>query len=44
LQDFRVRDYLFGEGRDEFTKQELDRIRELVSKEMLEIFYSKNMK
>jgi len=44
LQDFRVRDYLFGEGRDEFTEEELDRIRDLVSKEMLEIFYSKNMK
>ena len=43
LKDFRLRDYLFGEGKNEFSPQQQDAIREQVSNEMLEIFYSKNM-
>ncbi len=38
-----VDDYLFGAGVDEFSEGEIKEIRQKVEKEMLEIFYSKNM-
>ncbi|MEE4245235.1 MAG: adenosylmethionine decarboxylase [Kangiellaceae bacterium] len=38
-----VDDYLFGQGKDAFDEKELKRIKGRVEKEMLEIFYSKNM-
>ncbi|WMS86894.1 adenosylmethionine decarboxylase [Pleionea litopenaei] len=36
-------DYLFGSGVSEFTDPEIKQIKDSVEKEMLEIFYSKNM-
>lgn len=43
LKDFNIDNYLFGAGREEFTAQELADIEERLRKEMLEIFYSRNL-
>ncbi|MBQ0755282.1 MAG: adenosylmethionine decarboxylase [Gammaproteobacteria bacterium] len=43
LKDFDIDNYLFGAGREEFTEKELADIEERLRKEMLEIFYSRNL-
>ena len=43
LKDLNIDNYLFGDGREEFTEQELADIEERLRKEMLEIFYSRNL-
>ena len=43
LKDFILDDYLFGAGEDEFTDSEIKDIRERLRREMLEIFYGRNM-
>ena len=43
LKDFDLDNYLFGAGREDFSEQELADIEERLRKEMLEIFYSRNM-
>ena len=43
LKDFDIDNYLFGAGREEFSEKELEEIEERLRKEMLEIFYSRNL-
>ncbi|MCO7224795.1 adenosylmethionine decarboxylase [Pleionea sp. CnH1-48] len=43
LKDFELDNYLFGSGVEEFSESEQERIGKRLQKEMLEIFYSKNM-
>lgn len=43
LKDFDIDNYLFGSGRGQFSEAELTDIEERLKKEMLEIFYSRNM-
>lgn len=43
LKDFNIDNYLFGAGREEFSEKELADIEERLRKEMLEIFYSRNL-
>lgn len=43
LKDFNLDDYLFGEGSKSMTQSERDEVEAKVRKEMLEIFYSRNM-
>jgi S-adenosylmethionine decarboxylase len=43
LKDFDIDNYLFGAGREEFSADELDDIERRLKKEMLEIFYSRNL-
>jgi S-adenosylmethionine decarboxylase len=43
LKDFDIDNYLFGAGREEFSDKELADIEERLRKEMLEIFYSRNL-
>ena len=43
LKDFNIDDYLFGAGIDEFSDDELSTIKKLLSQEMLEIFYGRNI-
>jgi S-adenosylmethionine decarboxylase len=43
LKDFDIDNYLFGAGREEFTAEELEDIEHRLKKEMLEIFYSRNL-
>jgi len=43
LKDFDIDNYLFGSGRDQFSTEELEDIEGRLRKEMLEIFYSRNM-
>ncbi|MDF1782064.1 MAG: adenosylmethionine decarboxylase [Alcanivoracaceae bacterium] len=43
LKDFNIDNYLFGAGREEFSGKELADIEERLRKEMLEIFYSRNL-
>ena len=43
LKDFDIDNYLFGAGRNEFDSAELEDIEARLRKEMLEIFYSRNM-
>ncbi len=43
LKQMELDHYLFGAGEDEFSDQELSDIRYRLSKEMQEIFYSRNM-
>lgn len=43
LKDFNMDDYLFGAGQEEFSAVELAEIEALLRKEMLEIFYGRNM-
>jgi len=43
LKEFDLNNYLFGAGMEEFTPQELREIRTRVRREMLEIFYGRNL-
>ena len=43
LKDFDIDNYLFGAGVDEFNAEELEDIESRLRKEMLEIFYSRNL-
>jgi S-adenosylmethionine decarboxylase len=43
LKDFDIDNYLFGAGREEFSDAELEDIEHRLKKEMLEIFYSRNL-
>jgi S-adenosylmethionine decarboxylase len=43
LKDFNIDNYLFGAGREEFSEEELTDIERRLKKEMLEIFYSRNL-
>lgn len=43
LKDFNIDDYLFGTGQEEFSDEDLKDIESRLRKEMLEIFYSRNM-
>jgi S-adenosylmethionine decarboxylase len=43
LKDFDIDNYLFGAGADEFNAEELEDIESRLRKEMLEIFYSRNL-
>ena len=43
LKNFDLNNYLFGAGMEEFTPQELRDIRTGVRREMLEIFYGRNL-
>lgn len=43
LKDFDLNNYLFGAGIEEFNKQELADIRKRLRREMLEIFYGRNL-
>lgn len=43
LKDFDIDNYLFGAGVDEFNAEELEDIEMRLRKEMLEIFYSRNV-
>lgn len=43
LKDFELDNYLFGEGAKGLSLEERQRVEEKVRKEMLEIFYSRNM-
>lgn len=43
IDDFKLDDYLFGAGEDEFDAEEISKIKKLLRKEMLEIFYGRNM-
>ena len=43
LKDFELDNYLFGTGKGEFPESELVDIEERLKREMLEIFYSRNL-
>ncbi len=43
LKDFELDNYLFGSGSNEFDGRELEDIEERLRKEMLELFYSRNL-
>lgn len=43
LKDFDIDNYLFGAGIDDFSATELEEIERRLKKEMLEIFYSRNI-
>ncbi|MDF1764684.1 MAG: S-adenosylmethionine decarboxylase, partial [Oleibacter sp.] len=43
LKDFELDNYLFGEGSKHMTDAERTEVEAKVRKEMLEIFYSRNM-
>lgn len=43
LKDFVLDNYLFGAGEDEFSKKEIKEITERLHREMLEIFYGRNV-
>lgn len=43
LKEFDLNNYLFGTGEDELTEAEREDIKKRLRKEMLEIFYSRNM-
>ena len=43
LKNFDIDNYLFGAGREEFSEAELEDIENRMKKEMLEIFYSRNL-
>lgn len=43
LKDFILDNYLFGAGEDEFSKKEISEIKQRLHREMLEIFYGRNM-
>jgi len=43
LRDFNLQNYLFSSAYDDFSAEERDRIKESLSREMTEIFYSKNI-
>ena len=43
LKQFDIEDYLFGVGKDELTAAQQRRIHAQVKREMLEMFYGRNM-
>lgn len=43
LKSFDIQNYLFGTGIDDFTAAELETIEKCLKKEMLEIFYGRNV-
>ena len=43
LKNFDINNYLFGAGIEEFSKEELKQIRGNLRREMLEIFYGRNL-
>ena len=43
LKDFELDNYLFGTGVDELSDEEQDQISRKLRREMLEIFYGRNM-
>lgn len=43
LKDFDISNYLFGAGKEDFNDAQLADIEERLKREMLEIFYSRNM-
>ncbi|MGB0723226.1 MAG: adenosylmethionine decarboxylase [Gammaproteobacteria bacterium] len=43
LKDFDLERYLFGSGAEEFSAAELDGIRDQVQREMVEMFYGRNI-
>ncbi len=43
LKDFKMNNYLFGSGKDDFSEQEIKEIKQRLRREMLEIFYGQNM-
>ena len=43
LKDFEIDNYLFGSGVSEFDDEQLAEIEDLLRKEMLELFYSRNL-
>ena len=43
LKDFNLDNYLFGSGVHDFTPAQQEDIQERLRREMLEIFYSRNM-
>ena len=43
LKEFDLDDYLFGEGKDELSEAEQQTIRAQVNREMLEMFYGRNL-
>lgn len=43
LKDFNLDSYLFGAGEDEFSKGEIKEITQRLQREILEIFYGRNM-
>lgn len=43
LKDFVLDNYLFGSGEGEFSKKEIEEIKKRLKREMLEIFYGRNM-
>jgi S-adenosylmethionine decarboxylase len=43
LKQFDIEDYLFGAGKDELTAAQQRRIQAQVRREMLEMFYGRNM-
>jgi S-adenosylmethionine decarboxylase len=43
LKDFDIDNYIFGAGREEFSEEELVDIERRLKREMLEIFYSRNV-
>ena len=43
LKDFDLDNYLFGAGKEDFSEAELQDIESRLRREMLEIFYSRNL-
>jgi S-adenosylmethionine decarboxylase len=43
LKDFKMSNYLFGSGVDDFSDVEIDEIKQALRREMLEIFYGRNI-
>lgn len=43
LKDFKLDNYLFGTGGNEFTEEEIKEIKRCLRREMLEIFYGRNV-
>ncbi len=43
LKDFKLSNYLFGSGVDDLSEAEIDEIKKALRREMLEIFYGRNI-
>jgi S-adenosylmethionine decarboxylase len=43
LKDFNLNDYLFGLGKDGYSKKEQKTIERRIRREMAEIFYGRNL-
>ena len=44
LKDFDIDQYLFGQGREDYSEKELKMIGSRLRREMAEIFYGRNLK